>query len=148
MLEYEYVRTPHFLDAGEDQFGAVVLKTVRLGFVRKEPAHLITGYTPERFGHLIDKTKLSNRPIMEILQKSGIMIDQTRLFVGACAADPQDAERLAIPIGAPLIRSDRASLHEGRPADHDVILSRPDLFRYSFVSDEENGTLRPGSGQE
>lgn len=148
LLEYAYIRTPHFLSAGEADFGPVVLKTVRLGFLRKEPAHLIVGYTPERFGHLIDRTKLSNRPIMDILQSSGVAIDQTRLQIGACAADALDAERLAIPIGAPLIRSDRVSLQGGRPVDHDVILSRPDLFRYTFVSDEQNGTLRPGSGQD
>lgn len=148
LLEYEYVRTPHFLDSAEDQFGAVVLKTVRLGFVRKEPAHLVTGFTPERFGRLIDRTKLSDRPIMEMLEKGGVSIDRTELFIGACAATHEDAERLAIPIGSALIRSDRVSLHQGRPVDHDLILSRPDLFRYSFVSDEETGTLRPGSGQE
>lgn len=145
LLEYEYIRTPHFLDASEAKFGPVVLKTVRVGFIRKDPAHLIIGFTPERLGHMLDRQKLSNRPIMEILQKGGVEIDQTELLISASAADATEAARLNVPIGSPLIRSDRISMQDGRPVDHDLILSRPDLFRYSFVSDETNGTLRPGS---
>lgn len=145
LLEFNYVPTPHFLDASPTHFGPVVLKTVRIGHVRKQPVHLIIGYTPGRLGQLIDRTKLSNRPIMEILQKNGVTIDQTNLLISASAADPTEAARLQAPIGSPLIRSDRTSWCEGRPVDHDLILSRPDLFRYSFVSDEQNGSLRPGS---
>lgn len=145
LVEFDYIPTPHFLDAGDDKFGPVVLKTVRLSFVRKQPTHLIIGFTPGRLGHLIDRTSLSNHPLMDILQRGGVSIDQTQLLISASAADASEADRLGVPIGSPLIKSDRISSHQGRPVDHDLILSRPDAFRYSFVSDEENGTLRPGS---
>jgi GntR family transcriptional regulator len=145
LLEFDYIPTPHFLNPAPDKFGPVVLKTVRIGFVRKDPVHLIIGYTPGRLGQLIDRTKLANRPIMEILQKNGIAIDQTELQISASAADPVEATRLGIPIGSPLIRSDRISWSAGKPVDHDLILSRPDMFRYCFISDEQTGTLRPGT---
>lgn len=148
LLEFDYIPTPHFLDAASDQFGPVVLKTVRIGYVRKTPVHLIIGYTPSRLGQLIDRKLLSNRPLMEILQKSGVVIDQTELQISASAADSNEATCLNLPIGSPLIRSDRVSWSAGKPVDHDLILSRPDLFRYSFVSDEHAGTLRPGSARE
>jgi len=145
LLTFDYIPTPHFLDAAPDNFGPVVLKTVRIGFVRKASVHLITGYTPGRLGQLIDRTKLANRPIVEILQKSGIAIDQTELQISASAADAVEATRLNLPIGSPLVRSDRISWGVGKPVNHDLILSRPDMFRYCFVSDDQAGTLRPGS---
>lgn len=145
LVEFEYIPTPHHLDAADDKFGPVVLKTVRVSYIRKQPAHLIIGFTPGRLGHLIDRKTLSNRPLMDILQRSGIAIEQTQLLISASAADAVEATRLGVPIGSPLIRSDRISTHQGRPVDHDLILSRPDTFRYSFVSDEENGTFRPGA---
>jgi len=145
LLEFGYVPTPHFLDPAEERFGPVVLKTVRVSYDRKIPAHLIVGYTPARLGHLIDRETLSNHPLMNILQQNGVVIDQTQLLISASAADASEAAKLEVPIGSPLIRSDRISTENGRPVDHDLILSRPDTFRYSFISDENGGTLRPGS---
>lgn len=145
LVEFDYIPTPHFLDSSEDRFGAVVLKTARTGYVRKQPVHLVIGYTPSRLGQLFDSSKLSNRPLMELLQKSGITIVRTDLIITACAADTSEATLLMVPIGSPLIRTDRTSWNEeGQPVQRDVIYSRPDLFHYSFVSDQESGTLRPG----
>jgi GntR family transcriptional regulator len=142
LLAFEYIRTPHFLDASENGFGPVVVKTIRLASLREVPTHLITGHTSARVGDFLVKTELSNVPIIMILKRAGEVVETAGVSIGASTAGAFEANHLGVPLSSPLVIAERISSTGGRPVDHTVIQSRADYFRYSFSVDKETGFLR------
>jgi len=142
LLTFEYIRTPHFLDASENGFGPVVVKTIRLASLRGVPTHLITGHTSARVGDFLVKTELSNLPIILILKRAGEIVETAGVSIGASTAGALEAKHLGIPLSSPLVIAERISTIGGRPVDHTLIQSRADYFRYSFSVDKETGFLR------
>ena len=89
----------------------------------------------------VDEVALrAGRPLLEQLGMSETILHQIRQRILACAAGPEIAAALDIPIGSPLIQLDRqVADRAGKVVEFSRSLYRPD--RYSYAVDLADGAL-------
>ncbi|MDJ0768070.1 MAG: GntR family transcriptional regulator [Ilumatobacter sp.] len=113
---------------------ARVLRVKRVNLADGEPFALVTVWCPEHLGKRLSMDDVQRRPFYELLQVELRGATQT---IGAVSAEQADAELLAVPVGAPLLRCQRVTTDlDGSP----VLLSEH-LFpahRTEFVVDLPN----------
>jgi len=111
-----------------------VLRVKRLNLADGEPFAIVTVWCPAELGQKLSMEDVAQRPFYELLDVELRGATQT---IGADSAEPDDAELLAVPIGAPLLKCRRITTDvEGRP-----VLMSEHLFpahRTEFVVDLPN----------
>jgi len=108
-----------------------VQKIVRLLSVRGQPVGHFTTFIPESVARIFSRRELQVRPIVELLEESGIEVGQATQALSAKLADSGVAGQLEIPVGAPLVAVSRMLLSQtGKPICLMRALYRPDRFEY------------------
>jgi GntR family transcriptional regulator len=129
VIEFAFVDTPAHVRSvlGVDR----VLRVKRLNLADGEPFALVTVWCPAELGQHLSMADVEQRPFYELLSVELRGATQT---IGAEAARAEDAELLAVPVGAPLLQCRRVTTDtEGRP-----VLMSEHLFpahRTEFVVD-------------
>lgn len=109
-------------------------RAVRVRSVDGEPFSYLTTHVPERVGVTFTRQELASRPLLELLERSGVKVSRATQQIGAGLAVPMVAAALGTKIGSPLIEMTRIVYDgSGRAVEHLHALYRPD--RYSFVID-------------
>jgi GntR family transcriptional regulator len=109
--EFAFVRAPERVRAvlGSDK----VLKVTRLNLADGEPFARVTVWCPEELAGDISRDQVRDRSFYELL---GVELGGATQTIGADAADPTDAELLAIPVGSPVLVCQRVTTDgDGQP---------------------------------
>jgi len=142
LVEFNYLPTPAFLSDIDARFGAVTLKIVRVAFAKKLPLHIFRTYVPGDLAEHVPRRSLGNKTVLELLQKKGILAQESELKIGAMSADVDEAQHLRVSVGAPLVHATRISrLADGRAIEFNQMLSIAEMFGYRFFFDGR-GTIR------
>ncbi len=142
LLSFAYVTPPDTIaDALGLAPGERTQRAVRVRLVDGQPFSYLTTHVPERIGATYTEADLAARPLLSLLERSGIAADHASQTVGAVLAGPEVAEALQVDIGAALLSLTRlVTAADGRGIEHLHGLYRPD--RFVFTMDLTNDAPR------
>jgi GntR family transcriptional regulator len=108
-----------------------VQKVVRVLSVKGQPMGHFTTYIPESVARIFSRREMQVRPLVELLEESGIEVGTSSQTLSARLADSSVAGALEIPVGAPLVAVARMLLSQtGKPVCLLRALYRPDRYEY------------------
>lgn len=108
-----------------------VQKVVRVLSVKGQPMGHFTTYIPESVARIFSRRELQVRPLVELLEESGIEVGTSSQTLSARLADSAVAGALEIPVGAPLVAVARMLYSQtGKPVCLLRALYRPDRYEY------------------
>ena len=118
-------------------------RSVRVRSVDGLPFSYLLTHVPERIGVTFSAKDLADRPLLELLERSGVKVERATQRISAGLAAPDVAHALGVKTGSPLIELVRTVYdRDGRGVEHLHALYRPD--RYSFEID----LVRSGSARK
>ena len=144
LLSFTYVAPPEAIAQALGLApGERTQRSVRVRLIDGAPFSWLTTHVPESVGDTYSETELATMPLLELLERSGVVAERASQTIGATLAGPDVAEALQLDIGAPLLSLTRV-VHDvaGRGVEHLHALYRPD--RFSFQMD----LLRTGTRGE
>jgi GntR family transcriptional regulator len=114
--------------------GERVQRSVRVRIIDGEPFSHLTTHVPERIGVTYSESELASQPLLALLERSGVAVEDATQRISAVLASPETAAALDISVGSALISLTRVVRDsEGRGVEHLSALYRPD--RYAFHMD-------------
>jgi GntR family transcriptional regulator len=94
------------------------------------PFSYLTAHVPARIGKTFTKQELAARPLLALLERSGVTIERAWQRIGAVLATPATARALKVIAGSPLTELVRVAYdREGRGVEHLHALYRPDRYQ-------------------
>jgi GntR family transcriptional regulator len=144
LLSFDYVRASGAaaaaLGVGDHES---LQRSVRVRSVDGLPFSYLLTHVPERIGVTFSAEDLADRPLLELLERSGVKVERATQRISAGLAAPDVARALGVKTGSPLIELVRTVYdRDGRGVEHLHALYRPD--RYSFEID----LVRSGSARK
>jgi GntR family transcriptional regulator len=132
VIEFGYVPAPDFVRARlELEPNARAQRAVRVRSLDGEPLSQSTTYVPERIGRAYNAKDLASTPIIDLIERAGVVVGAAEQSISATLADSLIASRLKVGVGAPLLLMKRCVKDtSGKPAQYIEILYRPDRFEY------------------
>jgi GntR family transcriptional regulator len=137
LLSFDYVAAAaaspvaEALGVGPD---AMLQRSVRVRSVDRVPFSYLTTHVPESVAVTFTKQELASRPLLELLERAGVKVENARQRISAGLATPDVAQALDVRAGSPLIELVRVVCdRSGRAVEHLHALYRPD--RYAFEMD-------------
>lgn len=123
---------------------ARTIRIERLRLYKGKPLSVTKVYLPQSLAGRIREGDLDDRPVMRILELSGIRAQRAEQTISAVPADDDAAAKLMVNIGAPLIRLRRTVYDEaGQPFEHQQGLYNPDQYEYHMMLTRDNSSARP-----
>ncbi len=112
---------------------SLVQKAVRLRSTRQGPLSHITTYVPAELTANFGKKELSKKPMLVLLEESGLRLGQAVQQISARLADTGIARLLDVPVGSALLHVRRVVHdHNDRPIQWLHGLYRPDRYEYQM----------------
>ena len=135
LLSFDYVpATGAVAEALGVDTDALLQRSTRVRSVDRVPFSYLTTHVPESVAVTFTKHELASRPLLELLERAGIKVENARQRISAGLATPDVAQALDIRAGSPLIELVRVVFDQsGRAVEHLHALYRPD--RYAFEMD-------------
>jgi GntR family transcriptional regulator len=134
VLEWRTIGAPpDVAQALQIPVGSKVKKGVRRRSLAEGPLSHITTYVPEDLACGISRTDLARKPILRLLEESGIELGRAHQTVSARQADAAVAAELDVAVGTALLAVRRLvfDVHE-RPVQWLHGLYRPDRYEYQM----------------
>ena len=134
VLEWRRVQASHDLaEALAVADGEPLRKAVRRRSSEVGPVSLITTYVPESLAHGITRAELSHKPMLQLLQESGLELGRAVQTVSARQADARVAAELQVAMGTAML-SVRRLVYDiaDRPVQLLHGLYRPDRYEYQM----------------
>ena len=117
----------------ELEVGQPVQRAVRVRSTREGPLSHITTHVPADLAQRFGRRELARKPILLLLEASGVAIGRAVQTVSARLADTQVAPLLAVDVGSPLLAVDRVVRDtRDRPVQWLQGLYRPDRYQYEM----------------
>ena len=135
LLSFDYVpATGAVVEALGVDTDALLQRSTRVRSVDRVPFSYLTTHVPESVAVTFTKQELASRPLLELLERAGVKVENARQRISAGLATPDVAQALDIRAGSPLIELVRVVFDQsGRAVEHLHALYRPD--RYAFEMD-------------
>lgn len=132
LVEFDYVPAPEDVaSALRCGIGERVQKSVRVRSFEGDPFSYLTAYVPESIGAQYSRDDLVDRPLLSLLEESGVSVGSASQSISASLADPATAEQLDLSIGAALIAMTRIVYDtDENPVEYISALYRPDRYQY------------------
>jgi GntR family transcriptional regulator len=113
--------------------GDPVQKAVRVRSTREGPLSHITTWVPADLARGFGRRELARKPILVLLEESGVRVGGARQTISARLADAQVASHLGVAVGSALLAV-RRLIHDedGRPVQWLHGLYRPDRYEYQM----------------
>jgi GntR family transcriptional regulator len=130
--------------------------SVRVRLIDGQPFSHLTTHVPERIGVTYGEADLAARPLLSLLERSGVKIERATQEVTAMLASPEVAAALDVDVGSALLGITRTVFAtDGGGVEHLSALYRPDRYalHMEMVRTEHKGerrwatVLAPASGQ-
>ncbi len=120
-------------DALQIEAGSEVQKAVRVRSTREGPLSYITTYVPQLLARSFGRRELSKKPILVLLEESGIKVGRAHQTISARLADTAVAEHLDVSVGTALLAVHRLIYDENdKPVQWLHGLYRPDRYEYTM----------------
>lgn len=109
------------------------VEVYRLRLANGEPVTIMTNYLITSIGRPLMKVGVTGESLYRILEeKLGVTLATAEEIVQALAADGEQAKRLGVKKGFPLIQVTRVTYDpEGTPIEYVTVISRADRYQYS-----------------
>jgi GntR family transcriptional regulator len=135
LLSFAYVNPPESVAASLSLApGERTQRSIRVRLIDGAPFSYLMTHVPERIGVTYSEADLASMPLLALLERSGVLVDEASQSIGATLAGPDVAEALGLEIGSPLLSLTRVVWDpSGQGVEHLHALYRPDL--YSFHMD-------------
>jgi GntR family transcriptional regulator len=135
LLSFAYVSPPESVAASLGLTpGERTQRSIRVRLIDGAPFSYLVTHVPERIGVTYSEADLASMPLLALLERSGIVVEEASQSIGATLAGPDVAEALGLEIGSPLLSLTRVVWDpSGQGVEHLHALYRPD--RYSFHMD-------------
>lgn len=113
--------------------GSPVQKAVRVRSTREGPLSHITTHVPQAFAHGFGRRELARKPILVLLEESGVEIGRATQSISARLADATVARLLGVEVGSALLAVQRLVFDaQERPVQWLQGLYRPDRYQYEM----------------
>ncbi len=113
--------------------GAPVQKAVRVRSSREGPLSHITTHVPQSLARAFGRRDLARKPILVLLEESGVEIGRATQTISARLADAAVAQRLEVAVGSALLAVSRLIFDRSeRPVQWLQGLYRPDRYQYEM----------------
>lgn len=134
VLEVRMISAPEGVaEALQIPAGATVQKAVRRRSSRLGPLSYITTYVPEDKASTFGRRELTKKPILRLLEESGVELGRARQTVSARQADAVVARELGVAVGTALLAVNRLVFDaDDRPVQWLHGLYRPDRYEYQM----------------
>jgi GntR family transcriptional regulator len=144
LLSFAYLApSPDIRKALQLPEGERVQRSERVRIIDGQPFSYLVSSVPESIGIGWSEDDLARKPLLELLERAGLVADHARQTISATLAGPDVARALGIEPGAALITLTRTVFDaQGRGIEHLLALYRPDL--YSFQMDLVRAGHREG----
>lgn len=144
LLSFAYVApAPDIASALQLPEGERVQRSERVRLIDGQPFSYLVTSVPERIGIGWSEDDLAKKPLLELLERAGLVADHARQTITAALAGPDVARGLGIEPGSALLALTRTVFDpQGRGIEHLQALYRPDL--YSFQMDLVRAGHREG----
>jgi GntR family transcriptional regulator len=122
-----------------------VQRSVRVRYIDGQPFSHLTTFVPEWIGQSYTEQDLASRPLLSLLERSGIALYRATQEISAQLAEPGVAEALGIEVGSALLALNRIVYDaEGRGIEQLLALYRPDsyAFRMDLVRTQDRNGRR------
>lgn len=131
LMSFAYGTAPAVVAAALNiEPGARVQTATRVRLVDDQPFSHLTTYVPEGIAAHYDEADLATTPLFELLERSGVQVDNAHQTVSATLAAPDVAEALGVSVGAALLSLKRVVRDDtGRGVEYLSAYYRPDMFR-------------------
>ncbi len=113
--------------------GSAVQKAVRVRSTTDGPLSHITTYVPARIGRKFGRADLARKPILVLLEESGVTVGRAHQSISARLADTDVARHLDVAVGTALLAVRRLVFDaQDRPVQWLHGLYRPDRYEYQM----------------
>ena len=113
--------------------GDRVQKAVRVRSTREGPLSHITTYVPADVARRFGRRELARKPILLLLEESGVKVGRAEQIISARLADAEVADQLQVAVGSALLAVRRVIFDEReRPVQWLHGLYRPDRYEYQM----------------
>ena len=118
----------------------MVQRATRVRWLGDETLSYLVTHMPEEVGRLFTEEDLSSEPLLDILERNGVVVSSARQIISATVADATVAGALGIHIGAPLLEVRRVVCDQAdRPVEYIRVLYRPEHYHYEVVLTRVHG---------
>lgn len=152
LLSFAYVvPSAAIADALKLTSGERAQASVRVRYLDDKPLSYLVTHVPETIGVTYSEDDLASRPLLELLERSGVVAEKADQTISATLAGPITAEALGVEIGSALISLTRVVFgSDGRGIEHLAALYRPDMHAFQMemlrAGDNTNRHWRPLAG--
>ena len=134
VISVQYLKAPK--DVGDKlqlTLGAMVQKAERVRSTREGPVSHITTWVPDSISSGFGKRELAQKPILVLLEESGVKVGRAEQTISARLADVGMAQHLDVSVGSALLAVRRLIYDEDdRPVQWLHGLYRPDRYEYQM----------------
>jgi len=134
VIEVRTIHASHSVaEALQIPFGAMVQKAVRRRSSKLGPVSHITTYVPDELAQRFGRKDLLRKPILRLIEESGVEMGRARQTVSARQADAAVARELEVAVGTALLAVNRIVFDvNDRPVQWLHGLYRPDRYEYQM----------------
>lgn len=134
VIEVRTIHASHSVAAAlQIPFGAMVQKAVRCRSTKLGPVSHITTYVPDELAQRFGRKDLLRKPILRLIEESGVEMGRARQTVSARQADGTVARELDVAVGTALLAVNRLVFDvNDRPVQWLHGLYRPDRYEYQM----------------
>ena len=113
--------------------GTQVQKAVRVRSTSEGPLSHITTYVPQALAQGFGRKELARKPILLLLEESGVRVGRAQQTISARLADAEVAKHLDVSVGTALLAVRRLIYDaDDRPVQWLHCLYRPDRYQYQM----------------
>jgi GntR family transcriptional regulator len=133
LLDFDYLPASEAIAAQLGlNVGDEVQRAIRIWHGEEGPFSHLTTFVPGRLGRSWTGEDLMRRPLISLLEKTGVTIARAEERITAVLADAVVAARLAVEAGAPLLMITRTVFDtQDRSVEHLTALYPPERYQYS-----------------
>ncbi len=112
----------------------LVQRAVRVRYLEEEPFSYLTTYVPEQIGRSYNRDDLANRPLLSLLERTGVVVGRAEQTISATLADSKVFAALGLELGSPLLSIQRIVYgQDEKPVEFIKALYRPDRYQYRMM---------------
>jgi GntR family transcriptional regulator len=141
LIDFEYVSAnDEVAKALNCDQGTIVQRAVRVRSFDTGPFSYLVTYVPQDIGSNYDSNDLATQPLLQLLERSGVVVEGAQQRITATLADADVADLLETEVGIALLEIRRiVTDSDGRPVEYIRGLYRPDRYQYNMVLSRVQG---------
>jgi GntR family transcriptional regulator len=134
VLSVQRLLAPHDVAmALQMEDGELAQKAQRVRYTNEGPLSHITTWVPERIARSFGRKELAQKPILMLLEESGVKVGRAQQSISAKLADANMAQHLDIAVGSALLAVNRLIYDtDDKPIQWLHGLYRPDRYEYQM----------------